>query len=203
MNYNSNLIQNDNKYKVDFNSSDSKDWITVTRKGKNKNKITKKNKNKIEQNKLNDIISNYQKLLDNRQDFVYITLKKYQLCECNCKKILAQEIIKFKKIYELLINSRTIKFFEQKKKEISDSIFNMNKILNKNNWFILIGMGLIKDQNENLLKDLPEFNKELLLYEIYLKKKNENQNNNEKILKTTDTSFTKEGKSFVSLFKNN
>ena len=175
---------------------DNNDWVTVSY-NKMKKRLDIKNTKK---NTLNSDKNTYLESLHNRQDFLFILLNKYNILDCKCKELLSKEIQKYSKYIKLIKKSNTEKDFMIQKNNIKLSIKNMNTILNKDNLYLLIGMGFISDKNNILLKDLPEFKQEVEKYNQYLVKKNESKSS--KTVKLINTNHKIESnKSYASLFK--
>lgn len=184
-------------YKPDLNYLNN-DWNIVSYKKKKKEMSEKKNL-------LESEIELFINKIEYRDDFVYMLLKDNSLFPSKYYDDLSLEIDRYKILVRKLKKSKDLNYFNKKKDQILMSIKNMNKIINPENLHILIGEGLIEDNDGILLKDLDK-------YKFYLDKYNKECDLKNKsahkvpVVPSSDISsisqsFVSSEKTFASLFK--
>lgn len=180
-------------YKPDLNYLNN-DWNIVSYKKKKKEMPEKKNL-------LESEIDLFINKIEYRDDFVYTLLKDNSLFPSKYYDDLSLEIDRYKILVRKLKKSKDLNYFKKKKDQILISIKNMNKIINPENLHILIGKGLIEDNNGILLKDLDKYKSYLDKYNKECDLKNKSTHKVPAISSSDTQSFVNSEKTFASLFK--
>ena len=142
--------------------------------------------------------------IENRNDFVYNLLKTNSILPSKYYDELLKEVEIYKNVLKKIRKCKDFTYFEKRKNEILISIKNMNRIINKDNFYILVGEGLIENHEGILLKDLAEYNE---FVEKYKKIHDIQNTNSDSVLmselskKNLPYSYVSDNKSFASLFK--
>ena len=185
------------EYKPDLNIV-ADDWTYVSYNKKDKRNKIKKQK----QIDLNETISQFINELENRNDFVYNLLKHHSIYPSIYYDKLSSEIDNYKIILKKIKKSRDLEYFSKKKSDIILSIRNMNKIINEDNFYILIGKGLVENEEGHLLRDLEMYKDQVVKYNNMI------NSNSDKVIPNilidrnkSCNSLVSSNKSYVSLFK--
>ena len=187
-------------YKPDLNVLNNNEWTVVSYDKKKKREKSKEKKKNDLQDKIDEFVTN----IENRNDFVYNLLKTNSILPSKYYDELLKEVEIYKNVLKKIRKCKDFTYFEKKKNEILISIKNMNRIINKDNFYILVGEGLIENHEGILLKDLAEYNE---FVEKYKKIHDIQNTNSDSVLmselskKNLPYSYVSDNKSFASLFK--
>ena len=183
------------EYKPDLNVLNNNEWTIVSTDKKKKREKIKQQKKTLLQEKIEEFVIS----IENRNDFVYVLLKDHSIYPSEYYDKLSKEIELYKSILSKIKRCKDVNYFEKKKNELLLCIKNMNKIINKDNFYILVGKGLIENEEGIPLKDLDEYQELVQKYENLI---NLPKNTSDKLVsKDLEISYVTKDKSYASLFK--